>query len=82
MKNFSLTFFDKNLSILMILAMLYSIPSETQVLHAQADTKSPDQKISEEGLKNIGSAIECMAEAEELLAHRNAVSIRLKNVNK
>ena len=40
------------------------------------------QKISEEGLKNIGSAIEYMAEAEELLAHRNAVSIRLKNNTK
>ncbi|MFY7668394.1 MAG: histidinol dehydrogenase, partial [Crocinitomicaceae bacterium] len=40
------------------------------------------QKISEEGLKNIGSAIERMAEAEELLAHKNAVSIRLKNVNR
>lgn len=37
------------------------------------------QKISEEGLKNIGSAIEYMAEAEELLAHKNAVSIRLNN---
>ena len=35
------------------------------------------QKISEEGLRNIGPAIECMAEAEELLAHKNAVSIRL-----
>lgn len=37
------------------------------------------QKISEEGLRNIGPAIERMAEAEELLAHKNAVSIRLKN---
>jgi histidinol dehydrogenase len=40
------------------------------------------QKISEEGLINIGSAIEYMAEAEELLAHKNAVSIRLKNANR
>jgi histidinol dehydrogenase len=40
------------------------------------------QKISEEGLKNIGSSIEYMAEAEELLAHKNAVSIRLKNANR
>ena len=40
------------------------------------------QKISEEGLKNIGSAIEYMAEAEELLAHKNAVSIRLNNANR
>jgi histidinol dehydrogenase len=40
------------------------------------------QKISEEGLRNIGPAIEQMAEAEELVAHKNAVSIRLKNLNK
>jgi histidinol dehydrogenase len=39
------------------------------------------QKISEKGLRNIGPAIENMAEAEELLAHKNAVSIRLKNTN-
>lgn len=38
------------------------------------------QEISKEGLKNIGPAIECMAEAEELTAHKNAVSIRLKNL--
>ena len=35
------------------------------------------QKISEEGLRNIGPAIEHMAEAEDLMAHKNAVSIRL-----
>jgi histidinol dehydrogenase len=40
------------------------------------------QKISEEGLRNIGPAIEHMAEAEELVAHKNAVSIRLKNLNR
>jgi hypothetical protein len=59
MKNFSLTFFDKNLSILMILAMLYSIPSQTQVLHAQADTKSPDQKTGEEApmVKQDGNVV-------------------------
>ena len=34
------------------------------------------QEINKEGLKNIGPAIECMAEAEELTAHKNAVSIR------
>ncbi|MBU3822252.1 histidinol dehydrogenase [Flavobacteriaceae bacterium XHP0103] len=38
------------------------------------------QKISEEGLKNIGNAIELMAEAEGLQAHKNAVSIRLKDL--
>lgn len=35
------------------------------------------QKLSKEGLENIGPAIEVMAEAEELMAHKNAVSIRL-----
>lgn len=37
------------------------------------------QQISKEGLQHIGSAIEEMAIAEGLDAHRNAVSIRLKN---
>lgn len=37
------------------------------------------QKISKEGLKNLGETIEIMAEAEGLQAHKNAVSIRLKN---
>ncbi len=35
------------------------------------------QEISQEGIQNIGKAIEVMAEAEELLAHKNAVSLRL-----
>ena len=38
------------------------------------------QKISENGLKNIGNAIELMAEAEGLQAHKNAVSLRLKSI--
>ena len=38
------------------------------------------QKISEEGIKNIGKTIEVMAEAEGLQAHKNAVSIRLKKL--
>lgn len=37
------------------------------------------QKITQEGLKNIGETIELMASAEGLQAHKNAVSIRLKN---
>ena len=37
------------------------------------------QKISQEGLKEIGPAIEKMAEAEELIAHKRAVSIRLNS---
>jgi len=38
------------------------------------------QKISEEGLKNIGESIEVMAEAEGLQAHKNAVTIRLNKL--
>jgi histidinol dehydrogenase len=37
------------------------------------------QKISEKGIRNIGSVIETMAEAENLSAHKNAVTIRLKS---
>ncbi|APZ46989.1 histidinol dehydrogenase [Polaribacter reichenbachii] len=40
------------------------------------------QKISKKGIQNIGNAIELMAEAEGLQAHKNAVSIRLKNLEK
>ena len=36
------------------------------------------QELSKEGIKNIGPAIELMAEAEELIAHKNAVTLRLK----
>jgi histidinol dehydrogenase len=36
------------------------------------------QKITKKGIQNIGNAIEIMAEAEGLQAHKNAVSIRLK----
>jgi histidinol dehydrogenase len=39
------------------------------------------QKISKVGLKNIGNTIELMAEAEGLRAHKNAVSIRLKDLD-
>lgn len=35
------------------------------------------QQISKEGINNIGSTIEIMAETEELIAHKNAVTIRL-----
>ncbi|MFP5439724.1 MAG: histidinol dehydrogenase [Bacteroidia bacterium] len=38
------------------------------------------QKISAQGLKNIGPAIEAMAAAEQLQAHKNAVTIRLKSL--
>lgn len=36
------------------------------------------QQLTKEGIKNIGPAIEVMAEAEELIAHKNAVTLRLK----
>jgi histidinol dehydrogenase len=39
------------------------------------------QKITKDGLQNLGNTIELMAENEELFAHKNAVSIRLKNNN-
>lgn len=39
------------------------------------------QKISKKGLRNLGPAIEIMAEKEELDAHKLAVSIRLKKLN-
>ncbi|KJD32890.1 histidinol dehydrogenase [Tamlana nanhaiensis] len=38
------------------------------------------QKISKAGILNIGETIELMAEAEGLQAHKNAVSIRLKDL--
>jgi len=37
------------------------------------------QEISKYGLFNIGSTVMAMAEAEQLQAHSNAVSVRLKN---
>jgi len=37
------------------------------------------QELSKDGLQRIGKTIELMAEAEELQAHKNAVSIRLKH---
>lgn len=38
------------------------------------------QKITKQGLLNIGETIELMAAAEGLQAHKNAVSIRLKDI--
>ena len=40
------------------------------------------QKISEKGIQNIGKAIEIMAEAEGLQAHKNAVTLRLDEIKK
>ena len=38
------------------------------------------QKLSKEGLHNIGDTVQLMAEAEGLHAHANAVNIRLKTI--
>lgn len=38
------------------------------------------QKITEIGIQNIGNAIEVMAEAEGLQAHKNAVTLRLTQI--
>ncbi|MFT5668243.1 MAG: histidinol dehydrogenase [Vicingaceae bacterium] len=38
------------------------------------------QKISSKGIQNIGPSIELMAEAEELFAHKNAVTLRLNSL--
>ncbi|MBN2276063.1 MAG: histidinol dehydrogenase [Bacteroidales bacterium] len=40
------------------------------------------QKISPDGLRNIGPAIIAMAEAEELTAHKNAVLVRIQEKEK
>jgi len=38
------------------------------------------QKISKQGIEAIGSSIELMAEAEQLQAHKNAVTLRLESL--
>jgi histidinol dehydrogenase len=38
------------------------------------------QDVNQEGIKNLGPAIELMAEAESLNGHKNAVSLRLKSL--
>ena len=38
------------------------------------------QKITKEGIKSIGNTIEVMAEAEQLFAHKNAVTVRLNKL--
>ena len=38
------------------------------------------QKITKRGIQNIGNAIELMAEAEGLQAHKNAVTLRLNDL--
>ena len=38
------------------------------------------QEVTNDGIKNIGSSVELMAEAEQLFAHKNAVTLRLKSL--
>ncbi|WP_432672512.1 histidinol dehydrogenase [Flavobacterium sp. SM2513] len=38
------------------------------------------QKITAQGIQNLGPTIEIMAQAEKLEAHKNAVSVRLKKI--
>ncbi len=38
------------------------------------------QNLTEQGLLNVGPSVEVLAELEELQAHKNAVSIRLKDI--
>ncbi|MBP7500098.1 MAG: histidinol dehydrogenase [Chryseobacterium sp.] len=40
------------------------------------------QNVTKTGIKNLGKTIELMAEAEELVAHKNAISIRLRSLEK
>ena len=40
------------------------------------------QHLTEEGVRQIGHAVELMAEAEQLDAHKNAMTVRLKAVKK
>ena len=41
-------------------------------------TKITFQELTKEGIQTIGPAIELMAEAEQLFAHKNAVTLRLR----
>ena len=40
------------------------------------------QKITKAGILNLGSSIELMAEAELLQAHKNAVTVRVNELNR
>lgn len=40
------------------------------------------QHLTEDGVRSIGHAVETMAENEKLDAHKNAMTIRLRNLNK
>ncbi len=38
------------------------------------------QKLTADGIRNLGETIECLAEAESLQAHKNAISVRLQKL--
>ena len=40
------------------------------------------QHLTEEGVRHIGRAVELMAEAEQLDAHKNAMTVRLKEIER
>ncbi|MBP7498203.1 MAG: histidinol dehydrogenase [Bacteroidales bacterium] len=40
------------------------------------------QYVTEEGIKNIGNTVEILAEAENLFAHKNAITVRLNKLKK
>ncbi|MEG0252870.1 MAG: histidinol dehydrogenase, partial [Muribaculaceae bacterium] len=40
------------------------------------------QELTKEGLRSIGNAVEILAENEDLLAHRLAVTVRLNELKK
>jgi histidinol dehydrogenase len=39
------------------------------------------QKLTADGIRNLGATIECMAETENLQAHKNAISVRLQKLS-
>jgi len=40
------------------------------------------QHLTDEGIRHIGHAVELMAEAEQLDAHKNAMTVRIKEIDK
>lgn len=40
------------------------------------------QHLTEEGIRSIGHAVEVMAENEELVAHKNAMTVRIRTIKK
>ena len=40
------------------------------------------QHLTAEGIRHIGRAVEVMAENEQLMGHKNAMTLRINEVNK